>query len=215
MNNEYFYSNLVSNLSDESVMFFATTMNKQLPFLFLKPEDIRTVDLIEMLMQKDKDMHKVYKVCSSAVELYELILVEYMNEYAVCKKGTRAEKYKLVAINRVALIDGKHKKGVTFSDLKDAVMVFVSIYRLLSKDGKDSKKHLAVSTEFMVNKEDAEVIKAFSNFTNRVPKTVFTELRKKKRVDCSLEEWEIRDFFVNVSMLLLIGLLQDCGEFEE
>lgn len=215
MGNEYFYSKLVGNLSDEAVSFFANTMKKHLPFLYLKPEDIRAKDLIEMLMQKDNELHEVYKVVSSAAELYELVLVEYMKDYARCKNETRPEKYKEVAINKIALVDGKHKGGVTFSDLKDAVMVFVSIFRQLSKYGKESKKYLVTASEFCVKKEDAEIIKLFTSYAYKVPKSVFTELKKKKRVDCSLEERKIKAFFVNVSMLLLIGLLQDCGEFEE
>lgn len=215
MNNEYFYSKLVENLSDQAILFFANTMKKQLPFLYLKPEDIRAKDLIEMLMQKDKDMREVHKVLPSASDLYELVLVEYMIEYARCVKGMRPDKYKIVAVNKIALVDGKYKGGVTFSDLKDAVMVFVSIFRQLSKYGRERKKYSVKATDFCVKKEDADLLKLFTGYSYNVPKSIFTELKKIKRVDCSLEERKIREFFVNVSMLLLIGLLQECGKFEE
>lgn len=210
MGYSFSYPGILCNISNEEAFHYC--VHKIYPILkytVLQEDDVRRIDLAEKLNEIVGDIKDEIKNISNGatIDYYAFLLEVYLKSFTETKKGSREEKYYQRALE---LIAGISNSEAAFNDVKDALMIFISLFRSHKNHLDKVDKYYATANLFDYLIEDGSLIVELYNRDNLYPARM---IRKLKRNSSNVEDNAIKKFFYVNSIVILTYGLQERGAF--
>jgi len=189
------YSKIIDAMSSEAFEQFSENVYNELHYNVLTLAEVRKVDAKEKLISMIKT---TITGKDKSLDFYVSEIKKYLDNYVLCKKGSRAESYMAKANNLIASIE-KNKR--TDNDIEDVVKLYISLMRRSLHSKEDEIDNL----NFSVSSDDYQFIKGL----------LTKKLKSKKRVAINLpsQSKENKELVYIDTALYLTRILEKEGEF--
>lgn len=209
MGYSFSYKGIMANINNEDA--FRYCVHEIYPFLnyiVLQEDDVRRIDLAEKLYEIQNVVNEDIRIkgSGSTINYYAYLLKIYMTEYAETQRDTREERYYKRAMD---IIDGIDKSEYAFKDIKDAFLIFISLFRSHKNRLDMPTKYYATAKIFDFNIEDSKLLVEIFNRENLTP----SELVGKSKHGTAKDSYAKKKFFFVNSVVMLAYGLQERGNF--
>ena len=168
------YHLMLDYLSDEAFAFLVDSIYPLFHFRVLKKEDVRRVDLQEILARIEEPENEDWED-KIGLKYYLFIVKQYVDEYMKCKEGSEAEDCKekvLAVLDKVLDKENEETEEGLISTSGVVFSAFIAMFRAWKNQFGDASERVISDVEYGLRKEDAALIKELWEHTELIPSEV-------------------------------------------
>ncbi|MBR3312048.1 MAG: hypothetical protein IKG15_09550 [Solobacterium sp.] len=165
------YCKIADSLCNEAFAQVTELLFDGFGYRVMTPAEFRKVDLKEKLLAFEKEHTHIDKKKKTDTSdfAYANDIGFYLKHYVKCTPESQAAKYKERALD---IIRSVKESGSSTEDLVDLTIIFICLMREAFPSIEKDKETEISDLDFVLKKEDAELLKKMKDFSFRVPQGI-------------------------------------------